>query len=135
MLKTNSKKAIENIRKYIIDNFNGYEDKESEQLKMDVESDSESNFPTLARYILDKFYWEKVHYNARNNMSNFQLFEEWAQGLPSVISCDYYYFPTAVNDLGDILEETDEERNKYTETQAENLLTKLIYRELSKFDY
>lgn len=35
-----------------------------------------------------------------------------------------------MKDLGDILEETEEERAKYTEMQAEEMLTRLIYREM-----
>lgn len=35
-------------------------------------------------------------------------------------------------DLGAILEETEQEKTRYTEQQAEQLLTSLIYRELQK---
>ena len=56
----------------------------------------------------------------------------WCQGLPSVIDTCYYYNRSAVEDLGDILEETEEERNRYTEQDAERLLSCLIYREIRK---
>ena len=134
MLKTNTKKAIENIRKYIVDNFNGYEDGNSERIKELAEEDLNENFPQLARYINNAFYWEYVHYDTRRNISTFELFKEWAQGLPSVLNCDYYCNRSAVTDLGDILEETEQERNKYSESDAEDMLTRLIYRELEKFD-
>jgi hypothetical protein len=52
--------------------------------------------------------------------------------LPSVINTLYYYNRSAITDLGDILEETEDERNRYTESQAEKLLTKLIYRTIQE---
>lgn len=44
----------------------------------------------------------------------------------------YYYNRSAVDDLGEILEETDEEKAKYSEQQAEELLSRLIYREMEE---
>ena len=49
-----------------------------------------------------------------------------------MIDTCYFYNRSAVDDLGEILEETDEEKAKYNERQAEDLLTWLIYRELLK---
>ena len=57
---------------------------------------------------------------------------DWCSGLPGVLDTCYYYNRSAVDDLGAILEETDEERARYTEEQAEKMLTTLIYRELKK---
>ena len=44
----------------------------------------------------------------------------------------YYYNRSAVDDLAGILEETDAEKARYNEQDAEKLLTSLIYRELMK---
>ena len=65
-------------------------------------------------------------------MTEQERFTDWAQGLPSVLDCCYYYNRSAVDDLGAILEETDAEKARYSEQQAENLLSYLIYRELVK---
>lgn len=121
MLKTNSKKARENIRQYIVDNFNGY--------NYDIETPG--TFEETARIIWENFTDEKVKHDNRR-MTKPQLFEEWLSGLPSIIDSCYYYNRSAVEDLGNILEETEAEKEKYTETDAENLLTYLIYREITK---
>ena len=63
-------------------------------------------------------------------MTEQERFEEWAAGLPSILDTCYYYNRSAVDDLGAILEETDSEKARYSEQQAETRLTYLIYREL-----
>ena len=60
------------------------------------------------------------------------IFADWCAGLPSILNTCYYYNRSAVDDLGEILEETEEEKEKYTQTEAEKLLTALIYREIKK---
>ena len=112
MLKTNSKKACENIRAYIVDCYN------PENYDLPACSD----FPTIARNILHILREEK-----RGPITP-DLFEDWAAGLPSILD----YNRSAVDDLGAILEETEEEKARFTESQAEALLTSLIYRELMK---
>ena len=126
MLKTNSKQAAANIRAYILNNFNPYDEQPRE-------------WPEAAAYILDTFRDEyrvaetiKKYHRAGRYISEQTLFEDWAAGLPSILDTCYYYTRAAVDDLGEILEETAEERAKYSEEQAEQLLTRLIYRELKK---
>ena len=126
MLKTNSKKARENIRQYIIDHFDpcGY----------DLEKAPES-FPEIAVCILETFAHEKPYstkYIYRYMLSDEKVFTDWCQGLPSILDTCYYYNRSAVDDLGAILEETAEEKARYTERDAERLLTHLIFRELMK---
>ena len=125
MLKTNSKKARENVRNYIVERFapEGYTDNPPQE------------FPGIARFILAAFPNEKYHLPEdfryyRNN--EFAAFADWCAGLPSVLDTCYYYNRSAVADLGAVLEETDEEKARYTEEQAESTLTLLIYRELTK---
>lgn len=125
MLRTNSKKAAENIRAYIVDNFTpeGYTDNPPQE------------FPKIAAFILDTFrsekYWcpQDVRYYHGNEAA---AFADWCAGLPSVLDTCYFYNRSAVDDLGAILEETEQEKARYTEQQAEQLLTSLIYRELQK---
>lgn len=125
MLKTNSKKAKENIINYIIDNFTpeGYTDTVPEE------------WHEIATFILNTFRSEKYHlkedFKYYNN-NELAAFEDWAAGLPSVIDTCYYYNRSAVDDLGAILEETETERNKHSETDAEQCLTRLIYRVLKE---
>lgn len=116
MLKTNTKKARENIRAYILANFTPYDGDE-------VGAD----FPEVAEYILRVCRTEKQYSRYSSALA---MFTDWAQGLPSVLDTCYYYNRSAVDDLGGILEETQAERERFTETQAENLLTRLIFREI-----
>ena len=125
MLRTNSKKAAENIRVYIMGNFTpeGYTDNPPQR------------FPEIAAFFLDTFrsekYWcpQDVRYYYGNEAA---AFADWCAGLPSVLDTLYFYNRSAVDDLGAILEETEQEKTRYTEQQAEQLLTSLIYRELQK---
>ena len=133
MLKTNSKKAVENIRQYIIDGFNPeYIDKELQNIDLSI-----NNFKQIASLIYADFKRAKGYEFKRYRFTPYQqIFEDWAAGLPGIIDTCYYYNRSAVKDLQNILEETDAEASKYTEEQAEKRLTYLIYREITKaIDY
>lgn len=125
MLKTNSKKAAENIRDYIMDGFapEGYTDNPPQE------------WQGVAAFIFDTFRNEKYHLpqDFRYYKGNeFAAFVDWCAGLPGVLDTCYYYNRSAVDDLGAILEETNEEKTRYTKEQAEKTLTRLIYGELKK---
>ena len=127
MLKTNSKKAMENIRAYIIENF-------------DAESYTETppeTWPEIARFILETFRSEK--YSLINDFryyhgNEYSAFFDWCAGLPTLLDTCYFYNRSAVKDLSGILEEPKTESSKYDESDAEKLLTTLIYRALIKED-
>lgn len=119
MLKTNSKQAKENIKKYIMEHFEPYD--------TDEELMEDKPFNEVCKYILNTVNTEK-RYN--RSSSEYETFKDWCQGLPHVLDTCYYYNRSAVKDLMIILEETEEEAEKYTESQAEELLTKLLYREI-----
>ena len=123
MLKTNSKKAKENLRQYIINNFDGtgYTETPPEE------------WSEISTFIINTFRSEKYSrpedYRYYNN-NELTAFIDWAQGLPSVLDTCYFYNRSAIDDLGAILEETETEKEKYNETDAEQLLTRLIYKVL-----
>ena len=121
MLKTNSKKALENIRAYILDNA----DNTNYGGKCEF-----ADWKTAAQFVYDCFRVEKDGDNRR--MGEYDLFEEWASGLPSSFDFCYWYNRPAVDDLGAILEETDEEKARFSESSAEKLLTRLIYNQIKK---
>lgn len=125
MLKTNSKKAKENLRQYIINNFDGTGYTETPP----------EDWREIAAFILKTFRSEK--YSRREDFRyyrncEFEAFEDWARGLPSVLDTCYYYNRSAVDDVAAILEETEKEKERFTEDKAEWLLTYLIYNELLK---
>lgn len=117
-LKTNSKKARENIQKYIMDNFTG----ENYGLK------TPETFSETAGIILNIFRNE----NQDTRYPEMENFVSWAAGLPSILDTCYYYNRSAVDDIGEILEESETEKSRFTEMQAEEFLSSLIYRELIK---
>ena len=119
MIKSNSIQARMGIRQYIRDNYcpEGYDEYE--------ETDS---MKRIAHNVLSCFYDEKVKYDTRRMIYE-DLFLEWMAGLPTILHADYFLL-SAKNVLGDILEETEEERDRFTETQAEEKLTRMIWSEL-----
>lgn len=119
MIKTNSKKARENIKAYILANYDpsGYQNAPSVS----------DPFERVASFILQTCAKEKAEGVAYES-----VFNDWAQGLPSVLDCGYYYDRNANKDLGDILEQSKAERAKYSEGRSEEVLTHLIYRELRR---
>lgn len=124
MLKTNSKKARENIRRYIINNFcpEGYTDspptEAAEIMHFIYKCFREQKYSTIEDY---RYY---------NNEQ--AAFIEWCAGLPSILDTCYYYNRSAVDDLGAILEESESEKARYSQRDAEQLLSKLIYYTIKK---
>lgn len=125
MLKTNSKKARENIQQYIINHFTpeNYTD------------ESITGFENVASFILNVFrsekYSRKEDYKYYRNCE-LDAFVDWCSGLPSLLDTCYYYNRSAVADVATILEQTESESKKHSESESEKLLTTLIYRELKR---
>lgn len=126
MLKTNSKQAQENIKSYIINHFDcsSYE----------PETEPET-FEEVARFIYNTFRKEKYslpedfrYYHG----NEYNAFVDWCSGLPSLLDTCYYYNRSAVADLGEILDESETERRRFSEAEAETRLTQLIYRAIKK---
>lgn len=125
MLKTNSKKARDNIQQYIIDNFT----------PESYTNESITGFKNIATFILNTFRSEK--YGCKEDYryyGNCELdaFVDWCAGLPSLLDTCYYYNRSAVVDVAKILEQDESESGKYSESESEKLLTTLIYRELKR---
>lgn len=128
MLRTNSKQARANIMAYIRQDIDYL-------MERDSTISEESSDAEVCRVIWDIFESEKYYtdeYIRRHSISKQQVFTDWAQGLALGGLFCYYYNRSAVEDLGDILEETEDERNRYTEQQAEEMLTRLIYNEIQR---
>lgn len=123
-LRTNNKKVTEKVRNYIIDSFHDSDFEEWHNVHVE-------DYETICTIILSAFWKEKIELDKRH-MSDKALFFEWCAGLPSILGCEYYYNVSAIDLLGGWLEQTEEQRNKYTEEDAEALITDLIWRELNK---
>lgn len=130
-LRSNSKKAIENIRKYIIENYDadGYE--------QDSPEAAAKTFEEIAAVVLADVARVKGYEVRRCYHFTWQdAFADWAAGLPGLLDTCYYYNREAADDLAKILEQTPEDREKlakrYGERDAERFLSNLIFRELYK---
>lgn len=124
MLRTNSKKAIENIKAYIMQDADYIEERTNGTI-------SEELPEAVMLAMWDCFKDEKRYEIERNyHCASYAIFKDWASGLALGGLFCYYYNRSAVDDLGAILEETETEKAKYTEAEAEEMLTRLIYREL-----
>ena len=122
MLRTNSKQAMENIRNYIKEHSVDYLE---DNYGYDAEYTEKNGFFTT---IYDIFVSEErpfTGYNARR--PEYESFKNWAQGLAMGSLFCYYYNRSAKDDLAGILEETEEEKNRFSEEQAEEKLSQLIY--------
>jgi hypothetical protein len=119
MLRTNSKKFRENLNAYVLDAME--ETMEELELKKSITNVYECLYNDFKRV-------EGWQFNKRY-CYRFDLFCEYMSGLPHGFT---YYYGCAVETLGDLLEETEEEKNKFTQSQAEKRLSSLIYREMIK---
>ena len=122
MLRTNSKKARANVIEYIKQDA-GYLEDNYEYI---AETDQEFLASVYGVFLSEKSY----ELQKNKHINQYNIFKEWAQGLAMGGLFCYYYNRSAVDDLGDILEETEEERQRYSESEAEEMLTRLIWREV-----
>ena len=140
MIRSNSKKAKENIRNYIVNGFDptnyspdfDYIEKAAEENKAGIKPEKDI-FSMVKEAVKVTFYDEYLKHNIayeKGRISKQQLFIDWCAGLPSIIDTCYYYNRSAVDDLGMILEETETEKARFTEAEAEEMLSRLIYREI-----
>lgn len=137
MLKTNTKQVSNKVENYIISNFKNLQ-QEQPTYQYDhihaIESVDSNNYTEVCNAINCIFFCELLEHDCRWNagrLTRYDAFTEWCQGLPTALNCDYYLH-SAVDLLGDWLEETDEEKKKFSELQAEEKITYLLYREINR---
>lgn len=148
MLKTNSKAFLLKVDHYITSRFVvWYDDNESflpaaKRNQINTALDS-NDMKMISNIILESFYIQAIKntpaakraaVDHRYSVDVYRCFKNWASGLPFILNCDYYYKVSAIDLLGDMLEETDEERNKFSESQAEEMLTLVLYKRLLHHD-
>lgn len=119
-LKTNSKAAKKNILSYVLKHASNY-------LLCDfgIEADENNIYSEIWRI----FNREAVNAFDRGETVP-EAFKSWAQGLAMGDLFCYYYNREAVGDVAEILEETPEEAARFTEEEAEEFLTNLLFREI-----
>lgn len=138
MLKSNSKFTKEKIKEYILNCWEEYEFKDELE---DIPQDFAGICKTICEIVKD----EKLPKNPQNRRSYlimyyhnnyYEMFENWTRGLPALLDCCYwlYYLLDPREVIKQWLQETEEEAAKYTEEQAAILITKLLYREIFRFN-
>lgn len=119
MLRSNCRQALDNIRAYIV-----------ESVDLDYFGLEEApDYKTACRLVMEACHNEKAGIRYK---SSFEMFRDWAQGLPTAFNTLYYYNVSAVDLLADWLNETNSEKARFTEEQAEERITALLFRELTK---
>lgn len=131
MLRTNSKKAKENIRLWILANYtpedyaNAFQTETGEYMP--------ENFPAVSASIMDVFHKEKGVDVRRYGLEI--AFTDWMQGLPSILKTLSLLGWEVAEILGGWLEETAEEKEAYskkdeTGEKAMKTALHLVFREI-----
>lgn len=131
MRKLNCKEVNEALKNEIMDS---YESADEYYTYDGAEMKTEYN--DICKDILKMFECEKLNGDLRykaSNMSKQDLFVEWMSGLPGSfpVSCDIF-LGSAAEWLGNILDETETEKQKYSDSKAERTSCLILYRELNK---
>lgn len=119
MLKTNSKKVREAVRAYVLQNTNGWDE--------DPKTFEEA--AAIIKKAWDEYKYPDLRFQFKHSLVD--AFKDWAHGLPNDVF-DYIVEGDTVKLVGDMLEQTEAERSKYSDSQACELLTYLIFREVDK---
>ena len=132
MLRTNSKKAKENIRLWILANY--IPEDYADAFQMETGVYTPENFPAVAASIMDAFHKEKGFDVRRYGLEI--AFIDWMQGLPSILETLSLLCGWSVSEiLGNWLEETVEEKEAYrkkdeTGEKAMETALYLVFREI-----
>lgn len=116
MLRINSKQANINLHQYIMNAWNIEEE------------DQGRSWQDTAEAIREAFSFEAYSSEYERRQNKQEAFKNWLSGLPRGLGD--FFLCQAVEDLGNILNQTEAERNKYTEDKACETLSYLIYREV-----
>lgn len=123
MLRSNSKAVSEKVKAWILENidFSGYDE---------LENVNTADFPAVCRALLETCEKEKFYSSYPCKAA---MMADWFQGLPSMLDTAYYiYRANAVDLLGEWLEETESEKARYNESDAEKMINHLLIREILK---
>lgn len=148
MLKTNSKAVKTAIREFIAagaidwalsaneyDRENGYEPMaEAVELeKLSSKGEENADVQKAAAALVWKCFQNDVKGDYRLGREPMQsIFDSWIRGLPGVVGSEDFLFCNGVDFMAGILQESEAEKAKYGESDAEELAIYLIWREVSK---
>lgn len=118
MLRSNNHKVVEKVRLYIKSIYMG----------------TYTDFDEICYDIFETFDIEILRNDNRwlSGRANIvDMFVYWCSGLPSILeTSDYYLHKCCIGVVAEWLEESIEIANEYTESEAEELISRLICREI-----
>ena len=132
MLRTNSKKAKENIRLWILANYTP--DDYANAFQTETGEYTLENFPEVAASIMDAFHKEKGFDIRRYGLEI--AFIDWMQGLPSILDIYSLLGGWSVSEiLAEWLEETETEKEAYSKKDEDGIKAMktalhLVFREI-----
>lgn len=119
-LKSNSKAVNEVVKAYILENF------DTSNYTPDYDHVNPSNIKEVCKAILDCCNKEKFYLSYPNTQS---MLIDWMQGLPSILdTAPILYSGSAIDLIGNWLQQTENEKSKYDETTAEQFALYLVSR-------
>ena len=130
MLKTDSKIFRNKVKEFILDSFN-YEGAAIDYNYEPIERD----FDAVKKVILEVFRSEKFYtdsYYVKHNIHESVAFHDWCLGLPTIFETFDSIACNPGDTLGGLLEQTPQERARYSSNDSEKMLCDLIYRELTR---
>ena len=123
-LKSNSKAVNEAVKTYILENF------DTSNYTPDYDNVNVSNIKEVCKAILECCNKEKFYLSYPNTQS---MLIDWMQGLPSILdTAPILYSGSAIDLIGNWLQQTEKEKSKYDETTAEQFALYLISRMIIK---
>lgn len=123
-LKSNSKAVNEAVKTYILENF------DTSNYAPDYDHVNVSNIKEVCKAILECCNKEKFCFSYPNTQS---MLIDWMQGLPSILdTAPILYSGSAIDLVGNWLQQTEKEKSKYDETNAEQFALYLISRMIIK---
>ena len=147
MLRTNSKKVRDRVQKVIIQDalLAVKEEKEyfANQKKKGVKFDiwEKARMQRIDEFFEEKnemkrsakWIWDEYKNAVCRNQNPFvfENFRYFLNGLPSALQSDrWLFYESPIDYLGNLLEETKEERSRYDEWEAARKIAYLFYREI-----
>lgn len=123
-LKSNSKAVNEAVKTYVLENF------DTSNYIPDYDNVNVSNIKEVCKAILECCNKEKFYLSYPNTQS---MLIDWMQGLPSILdTAPILYSGSAIDLVGNWLQQTEKEKSKYDETTAEQFALYLISRMIIK---
>lgn len=132
MLRTNSRKAKENIRLWILANY--MPENYTNAFQTETGEYTPENFPEVAASIMDAFRKEKGFDVRRYGLEI--AFIDWMQGLPSILDIYSLLGGWSVSEiLAEWLEETETEKEAYSKKDEDGIKAMktalhLVFREI-----